>query len=96
MNALYLEDSDYQEEYPDLSTLLQGYKQQFMKYDMDHSGDINEFELKLMMEKLDQVKTFGSLGKAESFVFHTLVPVCFYNQSLNFLLNDRNKNPNSK
>merc|ERR1712183_476917 len=63
VNATYLEDEEYLEEYPNLKDLLADYKDQFIKYDRDNSGDINEFELKLMMEKLDQAKTHLELKK---------------------------------
>eukprot|EP01119_Soliformovum_irregulare_P008811 TRINITY_DN21925_c0_g1_i1.p1 TRINITY_DN21925_c0_g1~~TRINITY_DN21925_c0_g1_i1.p1 ORF type:complete len:157 (+),score=54.11 TRINITY_DN21925_c0_g1_i1:18-488(+) len=39
------------------------YKKKFMLYDLDHSGDINLEELRLMMEKLGQPKTHVELKK---------------------------------
>lgn len=65
INKLYFEDDDYQDEddYPDLKATLDKYKQQFMEFDLDNSGDIDLMELKRMMEKLDQAKTHLELKK---------------------------------
>ena len=65
INKIYLEDEDYQdeEEYPDFKKQLEAYKKQFMTYDKNNSGDINEFEVKLMMESLDQTKTHLEIRK---------------------------------
>ena len=63
VNDTYLEDEEYQKEYPNLKELLVEYKDLFIKYDQDDSGDIDEFELKLMMEKLGQTKTHLELKK---------------------------------
>jgi len=42
---------------------VEKYKKKFMLYDLDHSGDINLEELRLMMEKLGQPKTHLELKK---------------------------------
>lgn len=42
---------------------IEKYKQKFMLYDVNNSGDIDEFELKLMMEKIGQPKTHLELKK---------------------------------
>jgi len=42
---------------------VERYKKKFILYDLDHSGDINMDELKLMMEKLGQPKTHLELKK---------------------------------
>eukprot|EP01118_Nematostelium_gracile_P005096 TRINITY_DN1610_c0_g1_i1.p1 TRINITY_DN1610_c0_g1~~TRINITY_DN1610_c0_g1_i1.p1 ORF type:complete len:156 (+),score=60.30 TRINITY_DN1610_c0_g1_i1:78-545(+) len=42
---------------------VEKYKKKFMLYDLDHSGDINLDELKLMMEKLGKPKTHLELKK---------------------------------
>jgi len=65
INKQYLEDADYADEddFPDLASTLESYKQQFMCYDQNMSGDIDLMELKMMMEKLDQAKTHLELKK---------------------------------
>jgi allograft inflammatory factor 1 len=65
VNKAYLADEDYQdeEEFPDFANQLEAYKKQFMSFDLDNSGDIDLFELKMLMEKLDQAKTHLELKK---------------------------------
>jgi len=63
VNKLYLDDESYVEQFPDLSLQLETFKKQFMTYDMSNSGDIDEFELKLMLEKLGQARTHMEIKK---------------------------------
>merc|ERR1712071_152720 len=65
INETYLNDDDYKnnEELPDLAERLQTYKQQFMEYDTNNSGQIDLMELKMMMEKMGQAKTHLELKK---------------------------------
>merc|ERR1712159_623575 len=55
-NQMFLENQDYLKEYPNLAQLLEDYKNKFMIYDVNDSGDIDEFELKKMIEKLGKAK----------------------------------------
>merc|ERR1712168_131248 len=90
INATYLEDDEYLEEYPNLKDLLSDYKDQFIKYDRDNSGDINEFELKLMMEKLDQAKTHLELKKMIKEVDREGRGAISYNDFLYMMLGGKN------
>jgi len=56
INEEYLTDDSYKD-VEDLPTKLKSYKDQFMEFDMDNSGDIDFEELKLMLEKIGQPKT---------------------------------------
>jgi len=47
----------------DLEERLIQYKAQFIRFDLDMSGDIDEMELKQMLEKLDQAKTHKEIKK---------------------------------
>ncbi|XP_065174442.1 allograft inflammatory factor 1-like [Sycon ciliatum] len=47
----------------DLADKLISYRDQFMEFDEDNSGDIDLMELKRMMEKLGQAKTHLELKK---------------------------------
>ncbi|XP_030845527.1 allograft inflammatory factor 1-like [Strongylocentrotus purpuratus] len=58
----YKDDEDYAD-IDDLDEKLNSYKEQFMEFDEDCSGDIDLMELKRMMEKLDQAKTHLELKK---------------------------------
>ncbi|EAL65644.1 calcium-binding protein [Dictyostelium discoideum AX4] len=42
---------------------LSKYKTQFMSYDINNSGDIDHYELQLLMEKINQPKTYLELKK---------------------------------
>ncbi|EFA82596.1 calcium-binding protein [Heterostelium album PN500] len=42
---------------------IQKYKEKFMLYDVNNSGDIDLYELQLMMEKIGQTKTHLELKK---------------------------------
>eukprot|EP01133_Synstelium_polycarpum_P011505 gene11505-13422_t len=42
---------------------LEKYKQKFILYDVNNSGDIDQYELQLMMEKIGQTKTHLELKK---------------------------------
>ena len=90
INQRYLEDMEYLEEYPNLSELLQGYKKQFITYDTDNSGDIDEFELKLMMEKLDQAKTHLQVRKMIKEVDRENRGAISYNDFLFMMLGKKN------
>ncbi|XP_060070443.1 allograft inflammatory factor 1-like [Ylistrum balloti] len=62
INQSYLEDDSLQE-IEDLADKLIQYKDQFMEFDLDNSGDIDIMELKQMMEKLGCAKTHLELKK---------------------------------
>ena len=59
-------------------------------YDQDNSGDINEFELKLMMEKLDQAKTHLELRKMITEVDREDRGAISYNDFLFMMLGKKN------
>eukprot|EP00026_Physarum_polycephalum_P019188 Phypoly_transcript_21077.p1 GENE.Phypoly_transcript_21077~~Phypoly_transcript_21077.p1 ORF type:complete len:176 (+),score=43.75 Phypoly_transcript_21077:79-606(+) len=65
---------------------VQKYKETFMLYDLDASGDINLEELKLMMEKLGQAKTHMELKKMISQVDTTGRGVIVFNDFLTMML----------
>ncbi|EGG22738.1 calcium-binding protein [Cavenderia fasciculata] len=51
-------------EFPEVEeALIQKYKEQFMAYDVNNSGDIDMMELKLMLERVGQTKTHLELKK---------------------------------
>lgn len=56
INQQFLTCGTYDDE-EDLEGQLEQYKQQFIRFDLDCSGDIDEMELKQMLEKLEQPKT---------------------------------------
>ena len=90
VNETYLNDEEYIEEYPNLKELLDDYKKQFITYDTTHSGDICEFELKLMMEKLDQAKTHLELKKMIAEVDRENRGAISYNDFLYMMLGKKN------
>eukprot|EP01100_Stratorugosa_tubuloviscum_P001191 TRINITY_DN1266_c0_g1_i1.p1 TRINITY_DN1266_c0_g1~~TRINITY_DN1266_c0_g1_i1.p1 ORF type:complete len:148 (+),score=75.74 TRINITY_DN1266_c0_g1_i1:89-532(+) len=53
------------------SEQLTKYKEKFMEFDLDNSGDIDMMELKLMMEKMGQAKTHLELKRMISEVDST-------------------------
>ena len=62
MNEGYYSGGKY-EDIEDLGDKLVAYRDQFMEFDEDNSGDIDMMELKRMMEKLGQAKTHLELKK---------------------------------
>ena len=73
-----------------MKDLLQDYKKQFISYDTDHSGDIDEFELKLMMEALDQAKTHLEVRKMIREVDRENRGAISYNDFLYMMLGKKN------
>lgn len=90
VNKLYVEDEAYLEEYPELPDMLQDFKQQFIDYDQDQDQAINEFELKLMMEKLGQAKTHLELRKMISEVDRENRGAISYNDFVFMMLGKKN------
>merc|ERR1712212_338676 len=90
VNETYLQDAEYLEEYPNLAELLQDYKKQFLTYDTAHDGQLCEFELKLMMEKLDQAKTHLELKKMIAEVDREGRGAISYNDFLYMMLGKKN------
>jgi len=79
-------DYDDEEEYPDLAAKLEGYKEQFMEFDENNSGDIDIMELKRMMEKLGQAKTHLELKKMIAEVDTTNSGTISYTEFLTMML----------
>ncbi|XP_020916259.1 allograft inflammatory factor 1 [Exaiptasia diaphana] len=88
INKSFISSGDYddEEDYPDLSERLEGYKNQFMEFDEDHSGDIDIMELKRMMEKLGQAKTHLELKKMIAEVDTNNSGTIHYNEFLTMML----------
>ncbi|XP_063403935.1 allograft inflammatory factor 1-like [Mytilus trossulus] len=62
INKDFLEDDKYKE-VEDIEEKLQTYKNKFLEFDLDTSGDIDKMGLKQMLEKLGQPKTHLELMK---------------------------------
>ncbi|KAK3097517.1 hypothetical protein FSP39_010397, partial [Pinctada imbricata] len=86
INQTFADDTDYVEEYEDLADRLQRYKEQFMEFDEDNSGDIDIMELKRMMEKLGQAKTHLELKKMIAEVDTTDSGTIHYNEFVGMML----------
>nr|AEX55297.1 allograft inflammatory factor-1 [Pinctada imbricata] len=86
INQTFADDKDYVEEYEDLADRLQRYKEQFMEFDEDNSGDIDIMELKRMMEKLGQAKTHLELKKMIAEVDTTDSGTIHYNEFVGMML----------
>ncbi|XP_069124189.1 allograft inflammatory factor 1-like [Argopecten irradians] len=85
INQTYLEDESLQE-IEDLPEKLVKYKDQFMEFDLDNSGDIDIMELKQMMEKLDCAKTHLELKKMIAEVDTTGSGTILYREFLDMML----------
>ncbi|XP_064608832.1 allograft inflammatory factor 1-like [Liolophura sinensis] len=88
INKEFLEDEDYKD-FEDLEERLNAYKDQFMEFDDDNSGDIDIMELKRMMEKLGQAKTHLELKKMISEVDTTNSGTISYHEFLNMMLGNK-------
>ncbi|XP_033740944.1 allograft inflammatory factor 1-like [Pecten maximus] len=85
INQAYLEDDSLQE-IEDLPEKLNKYRDQFMEFDLDNSGDIDIMELKQMMEKLDCAKTHLELKKMIAEVDTTGSGTILYREFLDMML----------
>lgn len=89
INKEALEDELFKE-VEDLPEKLERYKQQFMEFDLDHSGDIDIMELKQMLEKLGQAKTHLELKKMISEVDKTNSGTISYREFIDMMLGTKN------
>lgn len=79
-------DDDLFEEVEDIGQKLEGYKRQFIEFDLDCSGDIDLMELKQMLEKLGQAKTHLELKKMIAEVDTTNSGTITYREFLDMML----------
>ncbi|XP_021354847.1 allograft inflammatory factor 1-like isoform X2 [Mizuhopecten yessoensis] len=85
INQTYLDD-DALQEIEELPEQLNKYKDQFMEFDLDNSGDIDIMELKQMMEKLNCAKTHLELKKMIAEVDTTGSGTISYKEFLDMML----------
>ncbi|KAL5009785.1 hypothetical protein ScPMuIL_012090 [Solemya velum] len=85
INKEFLENDDY-EDIEELPETLKTYKEQFIEYDQDHSGDIDIMELKMAMEKIGQAKTHLELKKMIAEVDTTDSGTITYREFINTML----------
>lgn len=88
INKEFLEDETLQE-LEDLPERIETYKRQFIEFDLDHSGDIDIMELKMMLEKLGQAKTHLELKKMIQEVDTTDSGTISYREFLNMMLGSK-------
>lgn len=69
-----------------LEEKLQSFKAQFMEFDLDNSGDIDQMELKQMLEKLGQPKTHKEVMKMIREVDTTNSNTITYQEFLDMML----------
>jgi len=89
INEEYLGDDTYKD-VEDLSAKLKSYKDQFMEFDMDNSGDIDFEELKLMLEKIGQPKTHLECKKMIKEIDKTNSGTINYREFLDMMLGSKN------
>ena len=80
------EAEDAYSEIEDLAEQLVSYRAQFMEFDLDNSGDIDEMELKQMLEKLGTPKTHKEVKKMIHEVDTTDSGTISYREFLNMML----------
>lgn len=80
------ETDDCYSEIEDLPQQLEAYKAQFMEFDLDNSGDIDEMELKQMLEKLGTPKTHKEVKKMIQEVDTNNSGTIHYREFLNMML----------
>ncbi|KAL5010154.1 hypothetical protein ScPMuIL_012459 [Solemya velum] len=85
INKEFLED-DNLKDIEELPEKLETYKEQFIEYDQDHSGDIDIMELKMAMEKIGQAKTHLELKKMIAEVDTTDSGTITYREFINMML----------
>lgn len=73
----------------DLDAKLENYKKQFMEFDENSSADICIMELKRMMDKLGQAKTYIELSKMISEVDSSNSGTITYHEFLVMMLGDK-------
>jgi len=88
INEEYLTDDSYKD-VEDLPTKLKSYKDQFMEFDMDNSGDIDFEELKLMLEKIGQPKTHLECKKMIKEIDKTNSGTINYREFLDMMLGSK-------
>jgi len=89
INEEYLTDDTYKD-VEDLQAKLKAYKDQFMEFDMDNSGDIDFEELKLMLEKIGQPKTHLECKKMIKEIDKTNSGTINYREFLDMMLGSKN------
>lgn len=89
INSQFLSCGTY-DDVEDLEDKLVQYKQQFMRFDLDQSGDIDLLELKMMMEKLEQPKTHLEIKKMIAQVDTTNSGTISYSEFLVMMLGGKN------
>jgi len=89
INQEYLHEDAYKE-VEDLAAKLKSYKNQFMEFDADNSGDIDFQELKLMLEKIGQPKTHLECKKMIKEVDKTNSGTINYREFLDMMLGSKN------
>lgn len=89
INQEYLNDESYKE-VEDLAERLKAYKQQFLEYDLDNSGDIDFMELKYMLEKIGQAKTHLECKKMIKEVNKRETDTINYQEFLDMMLGSKN------
>jgi len=89
INQEYFKDDAYKE-VEDLAIKLKSYKNQFIEFDVDNSGDIDFQELKMMLEKIGQPKTHLECKKMIKEVDKTNSGTINYREFLDMMLGSKN------
>ncbi|OWF45849.1 allograft inflammatory factor 1-like [Mizuhopecten yessoensis] len=89
INEEFRNDDTYKD-VEDLNEKLNSYKEKFMEFDLDNSGDINYMGLKLMLEKLGSPKTHKEILKIVSEVDTTESGTISYKEFLWMMLGGKN------
>ncbi|KAI6658091.1 Allograft inflammatory factor 1 [Oopsacas minuta] len=89
INNQYLQSGDW-DDVEELELKLESYKNQFIEYDENNSGDIDIMELKRMMEKLGQAKTHLELKKMIAEVDTNDSGTIHYHEFLTMMLGKKN------
>ncbi|XP_022085355.1 allograft inflammatory factor 1-like [Acanthaster planci] len=89
INEEIIKNGEYSS-YEDLEERLNNYKEKFIEYDLDNSGDLDDKDVTFMMEKLGQPKNLLEVKKMIAEVDTNRSGTINYNEFIEMMLGKKN------